>query len=622
MLVATAGHIDHGKTALVRALTGVETDRLPAEKARGISIDLGFAYWPQPDGTTIGFVDVPGHERFVRNMVAGICGVDLALIVVAADDGIMPQTIEHVRILDLLGVSSALVAINKCDRVGADRIAQVRSDVSALLAGTCFADAPKFEVSSITGAAVGDLATALRSAHVGRSAPLVGGHHLRIAIDRVFAVTGAGTVAAGTVLAGSVRVGDRLTLSPSGKPVRVRGIQSAGRDVGQAQAGERCALNLAGAQVSDVRRGDCIVSPEMHAPTSRIEARVRALEVPIKHNGNLHLHLGTADLVARVVIAGQAAISAGDTGIVHLLMQEPTSAVAGEAFILRDPSGQRLIGGGVVIDPYAQVGRQRRVDRAAVTAAMALLDPEQVIEALCAVPGFEFDVERFRQCYNLTEAMAQALLAGAEIAPLGKGGRLALPRVRVERVAAQLLEALSAVHADRPDLPGLSAQSLSKRVAEPVSVPALTAILRDMSDQQRVSLSGSLAKLPGHAPSFSPAETALWDDLVTWVEAGDPGPFTTEAAARETRSKEAMLKAVLYQRCANGDLYRMDERRFLLRTHLDALTEIAARLGPDFSAAQFRDASGIGRNMVIRILEFLDGRGITVRNGDLRNMAG
>ena len=277
MIVATAGHIDHGKTLLVKTLTGVDTDRLPEEKARGISIDLGFAYWPLADGALIGFVDVPGHERFIHNMLAGVCGIDFALLVIAADDGAMPQTMEHLQILDLLGIRKGIAAITKTDRVAPDRVDQVAAEVRALLAETTLAGITLLPVSAVTGEGLDRLRQELVAAATAHRTRYRDGQNFRLAIDRAFTVAGSGTVVTGTVFNGEVKPGDRLVVSPLGAPVRVRAIQIRGQGAERAQAGERCAINLSGIELEAVARGDWVLHQAIHAPSRRLDARFTLL---------------------------------------------------------------------------------------------------------------------------------------------------------------------------------------------------------------------------------------------------------------------------------------------------------------------------------------------------------
>jgi len=331
MIVATAGHIDHGKTLLVKRLTGIDTDRLPEEKRRGISIDIGFAHLRLPDGSAIGFIDVPGHERFVRNMLAGVSGIDFVLLVVAADDGVMPQTREHLAILDLLDVRQGLLVITKVDRVAPERIEAVTAELRALVADTVLRDAPVLAVSAMTG----DGVDALRETLVARlSAQRLGaseGRHFRLAIDRCFTVAGSGTVVTGTIFAGRVKVGDTLSLSPSGVTVRVRGLQVQGRTVEQATAGARCAVNLTGAdlQKDSITRGEWLVDPAIHAPTSRIDVHLRALATeanPLRHWTPVHLHLGTADVTGRLSTRRDLSVAPGTAEVAQIVLDQPVGA--------------------------------------------------------------------------------------------------------------------------------------------------------------------------------------------------------------------------------------------------------------------------------------------------------
>jgi selenocysteine-specific elongation factor len=366
MIVATAGHIDHGKTLLVRTLTGVDTDRLPEEKARGISIDLGFAYLPLPGGELIGFVDVPGHERFIRNMLAGVCGIDFALLVVAADDGVMPQTIEHLHILDLLHVKRGAAVITKADRVEAERVREVEAQVAALLQSTQLADARVMAVSAVTGLGMDELRSMLVAEATRGARHASAGEHFRYAVDRTFSVSGSGTVVTGTVFNGSVKTGDRLVVSPAGLEVRVRGIQIQGKAAERATAGERCALNLTGADLSSVHRGDWVLASAIHRPTRRIDARVSVLaseERALEHWTPIHLHLATSDVTARVATRGGAAVAPGTSALVQLVLDHAIGALRGDRFILRDQSATRTVGGGFVLDPFAPATRRSSADR-------------------------------------------------------------------------------------------------------------------------------------------------------------------------------------------------------------------------------------------------------------------
>ncbi|MFC3571478.1 selenocysteine-specific translation elongation factor, partial [Paracoccus simplex] len=375
MIVGTAGHIDHGKTALVKVLTGTDADRLAEEKARGITIELGFAYADLGGGRVTGFVDVPGHEKFVHTMLAGAGGIDLALLVVAADDGIMPQTREHLAILDLLGITRGLVALTKADLAEPARIVALTAEIAALLAPTGLAGAPVFPVSSLTGAGIAALRAALAEAEA-QTATRATGARFRMAVDRSFTLAGAGTVVTGTVLSGRVAAGDHVTVSPSGLAARLRGIHAQNRKADAGLAGQRCALNLAGEGVTReaIHRGDVVLDPALHAPTQRIDVNLRVLDSepkPLATWFPARLHLGAAETGARIVPL-EGPIAPGATGLAQIVLDRPVAAAWGERFILRDTSARRTIGGGSLIDLRPPARRRARPERLALLRAMAL----------------------------------------------------------------------------------------------------------------------------------------------------------------------------------------------------------------------------------------------------------
>jgi selenocysteine-specific elongation factor len=625
MIIATAGHIDHGKTSLVGALTGAETDRLPEERARGISIDLGFAHWRPESDLSISFVDVPGHERFIRNMLAGVAGVDSALIVVAADDGVMPQTIEHVQILDLLGISRGVVAITKADRANADRIAEVRYEVEQLLDKTSLALAPIVETSSITGSGVAELGRLLTDAARSDPSRVASGRNFRMAIDRAFTVIGAGTVVTGTILEGKVGVGDRLVLSSNGMDARVRGIQRTGETVHEASAGQRCALNLAGIELDHVRRGDWLLVQAMNAPSRRMSARLRVVGnrgQALKHDTRVHLHIATADIAARVLTPGQKPVARGSNLVVQLALDEPVVAVVGDRFVIRDQSGRQLIGGGHVISPAVDARRSRRVNHDDVVAALEKGSPEQALRALLAIEAHETDVAAFGRSFNLTADRLRELLDDAGAVALGA---TAISGQRADRIREKVTAALSAFHREWPQAMGIPVRDLHQKMAEQLSRPAFAALLKSMASAGVVEATASRVKLHGHSPAFSALDAALWQKLLPWLEERGPRPFTVAELVKETRSNEAFIQAMLFGRRSSNDVWRINKDQFLLGTHVAGLAASAARLTEEtrsegFTAAEYRDASGIGRNLTIKVLEFFDAIRVTARRAGKRHV--
>ena len=626
MIVATAGHIDHGKTLLVKTLTGVDTDRLPEEKARGISIDLGFAYLPLEGGGLIGFVDVPGHERFIRNMLAGVCGIDYALLIVAADDGVMPQTIEHLHILDLLGVQEGAAVVTKIDRVAEDRAQQVMREVAELLSGTALAGIPVLPVSAVSNSGIDQLRDRLVAAARAQADRNSEGQHFRFAIDRAFTIAGSGTVVTGTVFNGTVAIGDKLVVSPKGAPVRVRGIQIHGSAAQRAGAGQRCALNLAGSDLETVSRGDWVLAEAIHAPTQRFDARVTLLAgEPLEHWTPLHLHLATADVTARIAIPKGAAIGPGESALAQLVLDKPVGALNGDRFILRDQSARRTLGGGVVLDPFPPVARRAARARQAELAALALGTPETALAALMDVAEEGVDLARLERIFNVTPAHAQKIYSQAGIAVLGKERRIALKQDMVTRLRERMPGALADFHRGHPQALGMETEALRKALAPRLSAEAFQSVLRTLADERKVELSGSAARLPGHNATSNPEDERLWESVLPVLQKGGAAPPTVPELAATLKLKDATLRDFLHRKSRNGDLLRVTPDRFYPRATLAALAATAAQVAKAsasgmFTAAQYRDAAGVGRGLAIEILEFLDGLGITQRVGDARKM--
>ena len=624
MIVATAGHIDHGKTLLVKALTGVDTDLLPEEKKRGLTIDLGFAYTPAADGSVLGFVDVPGHEKFIRNMIAGVTGIDCALLVVATDDGPMPQTEEHLAILDLLGVSVGVVALTKIDRVPAERVAEVETEVKRLIAGTVLDGAEIFAVCALTGDGIEDLRAALDRADERRSGASEG--NFRLVIDRSFTVPGAGVVVTGAVLSGAVKIGDRLVISPSGLPVRVRGIHAQNRQSQSGLVGQRCALNISGPQVErgKISRGQWVLAQEVHAPTDRLDGRLRVLpgeEKALKHWTPVHLHLGAADIPARVAVLEDGTIAPGETGLVQLVLAREISALRGDRFILRDQSAWRTIAGGKVIDPFAPARGRARPERIDIIRKMEKEPVEAVLaELLQALPG-GVDLSWFARTWNLKSEDAEALWDKA--VPKRAAGGYGLARDHWDTLAERTKKALGEFHAANREAQGIAEETLRRMAARALDKAAFSQLVEELCADGALSASGGLLRLAEHHAQLASEDLALWKKLEPAFEAADMRPPSLGEMADEAGTDTRAVERFLTRAARLGLVVQIADQSFLLPDALKKLGTMAEAIAKDDGALTIkalRDRSGIGRNMTIMVAEYFDRVGFTHRRGNERDI--
>jgi selenocysteine-specific elongation factor len=631
MILATAGHIDHGKTALVRALTGVDADRLPEEKRRGLTIDLGFAYTTLPDGTELGFVDVPGHERFLPNMLAGVLSIDRVLLIVAADDGPRPQTLEHLDVLELIGVAEVTGVVTKIDRVDAERRDAVATDVAVLLAEAGYADAPILAVSSRTGEGIPALAAHLSEraaqADAARAAMPPAGQ-FRLPIDRVFSLPGIGMVVTGTAASGSVAPGDRLLLSPRGIEVRVRGVHAHNRPVERAGAGDRCALNIVGSfpDGAEPSRGDWLAAPELHAPTGRIDIALRvsrAAPAPLRSGLPVHVHVGTEDRVGRVALLGSRTLAPGEEGLAQLDLDRPIGALWGDRVVLRDHGAIHTLAGGRIVDPWGPRRGRARSERLAALAALREPDAGDALEALLHVEG-SVALAPFALARNLALDEVQALVEAGGFARLGDArAPHAASEARLAELGARLAASLGDFHRAEADALGLPRPALLRRLRgaapEPVLDGALAAVIADGAIvRDRVVL-----RLPGHQPRLTREDERLWGQVEALLTVPDlRPPRVRELAEALGLEPEAALR--LMKRLERfGRVAPVAPNRYFLPETVDRLAAIARELAdgePEgtFTAAAFKDRSGVGRNLTIEILEYLDRVGITRRVGDAR----
>ena len=631
MIIGVAGHVDHGKSALVLALTGVNTDRLKEEQARGISIDLGFAYLPTGDGQVIGFVDVPGHEKFVRNMLAGATGIDFVLLVVAADDGVMPQTREHLAIVDLLGVTHGLVALTKTDLATPERLRIVEADIRRTLDPTGLSAADIIPVSAVTGDGLEDLHAALLAAARAFEARKPQGR-FRLAVDRCFSLTGAGTIVTGPVMSGGVQVGDSVVVSPTGLRARVRSIHAQNRPADRGVAGERCALNLAGDGVgkSAISRGDVVLDPVLHAPAERIDATLRLLASeprPLAHWTPVRLHHAAAEVPARAALLGEAAIEPGDEGRIQLVLERPIAAAVGDRYILRDTSGSRTIGGGRFVDLRAPHRRRRAPARLEQLDALAIEDPKAALAALLGRWPFFVSLTAFARDRALGEAQAEAASREVPLMRIAVGDEaMAVSPETWSRLTGSARAALEAFHGAHPESPGLPAARLAAALEPRLPSRVAAGVLRALVETGALVSEGGTLRTPEHRFGLDARDQGLWTRIAPLLSGEERfRPPRANEIAPMLKAPEAEVRRVLKALARRRDVIEVATDHFFRRETVEDMARIVTDIAkgqPDgqFSAAQLRDRLNNGRKVAIQILEYFDRRGLTLRRGDLRRI--
>ncbi|CAI0986431.1 SelB translation factor [Serratia rubidaea] len=601
MIIATAGHVDHGKTTLLQAISGINADRLPEEKRRGMTIDLGYAYWPQPDGRVLGFIDVPGHEKFLANMLAGIGGIDHALLVVACDDGVMPQTREHLAILRLSGRPALTVALTKADRVDAERLAEVTAQVQAELAQQGWPDAPLF----VTAAAQ-DLGIAALRAHLLALTPAQHAltRRFRLAVDRAFSVKGSGLVVTGTALGGRVAVGDTLWLSGQEVPVRVRGLHAQNQPAQQAQAGQRIALNISGdVSKSDVTRGDWLLAQR---PALRAERVLVTLEQDqrLKHWQPLHIHHAASHITGRVSLLQDS--------LAELILDRPLWLAEDDRLVLRDIAARETLGAARVLALTApkRGKRQPAYLHWLAQTAQAQDDAQRLVLQLQQGP---LDVAAFGWGRQLSDERLTQLLDEHQV--LTAGGR-ALSLDNARQAEQRLLQVLAEYHQQHGDQLGLGRARL-RRMALPALDEALAFLLIE-----RLQAAGALHNsrgwlhLPEHGLAFGEQELALWQRMAPLF--GD-APWWVRDLAAELAADEAEVRATLRKAAQLGHVTAVVVDRYYLSQRMAQFAALIRELHASqggASAADFRDRLGVGRKLAIQVLEFFDRSGFTRRKGN------
>jgi len=644
MIIATAGHVDHGKTTLVRALTGTDPTRHAEARERGMTIDLGFATIPARTAgePAIALVDVPGHERFLRNMICGIAGVDAALLVIAADEGPMPQTLEHLRVLDLLGIDRGVVALTRIDRCDAAQRTQVRTAISALAHIPLIANAPIVEVCALDGRGVDVLRDRLES--LSRSTPSRRlDQRFRLAVDRSFSLAGIGLVVTGTVFSGELATGDPVHALHAAEAARVRGIQIQHRRSDTARAGERCALNLGSTSLNPetISRGEWLVSSGDSPVSKRLHVRLRAIEgIDLRSfqrsRQNLRLHLGSCEVGARMSLIAQqpepvtglsTAHLSPPTALVQLLLDRPMGAASGDRFILRDPAAQRTLGGGIVIDS-SPVQRLP----AGITRAQWLQELERpdLIEALCGAASLSpqgIDLDMFCNNRNIDRALVWARARNTDLVMIRAAARMQVfSKTAWSWMTGEVSARLAQWHATQPESAGMPARRLMQPFLKSLALRLAEPIVERLIEDGVLAHSPIGPRLPDHQPRFAATDEQGWLRIETELKSGGLRTPSALDIARRLKLPRHHVVEFLIRATRLGRVIQVSDSRFFLPDALQGCEQLARDLAcatqGALTAAQLRDVTGLGRNLCIELLEYFDRQGLSRREGDIHRWVG
>lgn len=632
MIIATAGHVDHGKTSLIKQLTGTDTDRLEEEKRRGLSINLGFAY-RGTDNATLGFIDVPGHKRFINTMISGVSAIDMALLVVAADDGPMPQTLEHLEVLLILGIKNFTLVISKTDKVDAERIRTVKENTLALLPKEIALRTDVFEISNTTNKGIDELKIYLDKAasHYQTKSTL---GLFRQAIDRVFSLKGTGLVITGTVSAGEIKIGDSVQLRPNNKTARVRGIHANDQSTTIAKAGQRCAINLSGdIDKEDIRKGDWLLDPETTEARDCFSARCTLLTsspVSLKHMSPVKLHIGARHLSAKISFLenreGNKRMQVGDERLVRFLLKEPVCCFCTEHFLIRDDSESFTLGGGIVLDPFAS--RVRKVTKQYLNYLQAMSAPDFVssFNILVFEQQQAVDFKRFRLSWNLSANEAEALLTEKTLAAKyqvlkSNESSFMLSEDLHSKYSKFILTTVDSWHKTNPNEQGIAQEHLRELGLKEINETIYQALLTALVDSKKLFRIDGKIKLIDFNAESSTAEQKEWL-LIRQVltERGNQIPSLAELN-EITQLKSKIINATLNLALKNKNVFRINNKRFALASTLLSFCNEAntvAKQQSKFTAVDFKNQAGIGRNLAIEILEYFDSIRFTQRHDNER----
>lgn len=630
IILGTAGHIDHGKTSLIRAVTGIDTDRLKEEKLRGITIELGFASLGLPSGQRMGIVDVPGHEKFVKNMVAGATGIDLVAMVIAADEGVMPQTREHMEICGLLGIRHGLVVLTKIDMVDEEWLELISEDVADFVEGTFLEGAPVVRVSSATGDGIPEFLSVLDQ--LSESIPARQPTGLfRLPVDRVFTMRGFGTVVTGTLMAGRVKVGETVTIYPSGITSKVRGLQVHNQSVESADAGMRTAVNFQGVEKSAVNRGDVVSNPEALQPSYMVDISLTYLksnEKPLKNRTRVRFHSGTCEILGNIILLEADELLPGNTALAQVRMDSPVALVKDDRFVIRSYSPIRTIGGGMVLNPAPSKHKRFRSD---------------VLEGLSGLVGQEYDkiisfhvsqsgpaglgFSQLKIMTNLGDGpltkTIQALLSNRTILLADKEQQLYVHQDTTADLVDSITETLAAYHKAHPLKSGMPREELKSKLPPSLGAKLFGLVLRQMEKDENIAVEDKTVRLFSHTVSLGGDQKDIREKILkAYEESGLTPPYFKELA-KSLNVDPKRAHDVLMHLVSEGDIVRIKDDLFYYNASLSALKErLVAYLqeNGEISTPQFKDLTGASRKFVIPLIEYFDTVNVTIRVGDIRKL--
>ncbi len=632
LILGTAGHIDHGKTSLVKALTGIDTDRLKEEKKRGITIELGFAHLALADGIDFGIVDVPGHEKFVRAMVAGVAGMDMVMLVIAADEGIMPQTREHLDILRLLGIHSGLVALTKSDLVEDDWRSLVIEEVRDFVAGTFLEAAPIIPVSSKTGKGIEEIKKELAQLAYTTAEKKYEGS-FRLPIDRVFTISGFGTVVTGTLLSGEIKIGDELELLPSRVQGRVRGIQAYGNKADSGLAGQRLAVNIQGVELNQADRGDVLVPANHFRISRRIDVRLNYLASAsrnLKHRSKVRFHSGTSEITAQVILLEQDIVSPGQSAYAQLRLEQPLLLVSGDPYLIRATSPSVTIGGGVVLDPFPPARRRRNEEALNLLESLDAAEHQKtcyliIRQSLLSGISFEDISLRSGITHRQAEAALQSLLSAGLIVQMTREPRIFLSKESVGNLKELLQEALTAYLAANPLKEGISKEELKTRLPTRSNQRFFAPLLTELQAEGKLLIKCDLVTSPVEKKITKPGIANQTEKIINILSKHTNEPPTIKELAEMTDISEKEIRAHLAVALRNGLIIKISSD---IHYKTETVKEIEAKLivhlkaKGEITPAEFRELTGLSRKYMIPLLEYFDSKKLTIRIGDKRIMRG